>query len=175
MGCMFSGKTSELIRRLNRVRAIGKQTIVINTRKDDRVDSESKCTHDKTIIPAIKVDDLMSEKCCNRVAKQDVDVIGIDKGQFFTNLKPFVEWCVNDLNKTVIVGGLYGNFRQDIFGDILSLIPMADSVTKLHALCRDCGDGTIASFTKRNIENDSQELVGSSESYKAVCRFHLYN
>ena len=75
--------------------------------------------------------------------------------------------------KTIIVAGLDGDYKQEPFGDILKLIPHAERVKKLSALCLKCNDGTPASFTKRIISSKLQTLVGSSESYIAVCRKHL--
>jgi thymidine kinase len=97
------------------------------------------------------------------------DVIVIDEAQFFTNLKKFVQHAVCE-GKHVIVAGLDGDFKQDVFGEILSLIPIADTITKLYALCMKCRDGTVAPFTKRIISCSEQELVGDHDSYMAVCR-----
>jgi len=73
----------------------------------------------------------------------------------------------------IIVAGLDGDYQQKQFGDILKLIPIADSYQKVYALCKICQDGTPASFTKRIVNNNQQILVGAKESYISVCRFHL--
>ena len=70
----------------------------------------------------------------------------------------------------MILAGLDGDFQQRPFGELFSVLPMADSVLKLCALCMGCRDGTPGPFTKRCVESTAQELVGGSESYKAVCR-----
>ena len=73
-----------------------------------------------------------------------------------------------------MIAGLDGNFKREPFGDILRLIPHAESVVKLHALCMKCRDGTKASFTKRIINSEDNILIGTSSEYIPVCRKH-YN
>ena len=75
-------------------------------------------------------------------------------------------------NKSFIIAGLDGDFKREPFGDILKLIPLAEKVIKLNALCKFCKDGTEAPFTKRLINADIQQLVGGADSYAAVCRKH---
>jgi thymidine kinase len=170
IGSMFSGKSSELIRRLKRHRVIGDKILVINSKKDTRnVDSVVE-THDKETFECIKTNDLL--EVAATLGYQNAKVIAVDEAQFFGNLRFFVEQAMKD-KKHVILAGLDGDFRQQVFGDILSLIPMADDVTKLKALCMECFDGTLGPFTKRTVGNTLQELVGASDIYKAVCRKHL--
>ena len=170
IGNMFSGKTSELIRRLKRYRVLGKKISVINSAKDARSAEQVIHTHDEVEFDCIKVnhlaDTLLNEGFC------DSEVVAIDEAQFFTNLKDFVHMCLF-LKKTVIVAGLDADYKQDKFGEILECIPVAESVTKLSALCMKCKDGTLGPFTKRTVYTDEVELVGGSESYEAVCRHHL--
>ena len=75
-------------------------------------------------------------------------------------------------NKTVICAGLVADYKREKFGDILSLIPIADDIKMLSALCSICKDGTHAHFSKRIVKEDKQNLVGSTESYISVCRKH---
>jgi thymidine kinase len=168
MGCMFSGKSTELIRRLKRHRAINERILVINSSKDTRSTHQVVKTHDSETMDCLKVSDLDSfELACS------IDVIAIDEAQFFTGLLEFVKRMENRV-KTIIVAGLDGDFLQRPFGEILSLIPMADDVLKVHALCMVCKDGTLASFTKRLSNDTSQELIGDCDIYKAVCRKCLH-
>lgn len=170
MGGMFSGKTSELIRRLKRHGVIGDSVLVINSQKDVRNESEVLQTHDKSTFKCIKLGVL------SRVHEMGIyrqaNVVAIDETQFFDGLRPFVERALKD-NKHVILAGLDGDFRQQVFGELLELIPLADDVTKLKALCMECLDGTLGPFTKRTVVNANQELVGDSDVYRAVCRMHL--
>jgi len=158
MGNMFSGKTSELIRRLKRYKVLNKKVVVINSSKDTRSPEEVINTHDGVQFPCLKVDHIshciIKESFCN------ADIVAIDEAQFFTNLKEFVEMCLF-LNKSVIIAGLDGDYKQRKFGEVIDCIPM------------DCKNGTPGPFTKRIVQNDDLELVGGNDMYKAVCRRHL--
>ena len=77
-------------------------------------------------------------------------------------------WAV----KKIIAAGLVSDFLRNPFGDVLKLIPHAEEVIKLNALCKKCKDGTKASFTKRIVNNNSKIIVGSDCCYEAVCRKH---
>jgi len=170
MGSMFSGKTSELIRRLKRHQVILDKILVINSKKDTRNMSEVLQTHDKNTFGCIKTEDLMSVVGTDEY--YNADVIAVDEVQFFEGLRPFVEEALKE-EKHVILAGLDGDFRQRVFGELLELIPLADEVTKLKALCMVCMNGTLGPFTKRTVKNDEQELVGDVDVYRAVCRRHL--
>lgn len=67
------------------------------------------------------------------------------------------------LQKTLYICKLGGDFKQNKFGEILDLIPLCNSVTKLHAYCAICKDGTHNHFTKRIINNDEQKLIGTNK------------
>ena len=170
MGNMFSGKTSELIRRLKRHKAILDKVLVINSKKDIRNEGDFLQTHDKSTFECVKTDSLMS------VVESDeydaAQVVAVDEAQFFKGLRPFVEQALKE-EKHVILTGLDGDFRQRVFGELLELIPLADDVTKLKALCMVCMDGTLGPFTKRTSTSTDQELIGDSDVYRAVCRRHL--
>lgn len=170
MGNMFSGKTSELIRRLKRHKAILDKVLVINSKKDIRNMSEVLQTHDQNTFECIKTEHLMSVVGTDEY--YSADVIAVDEAQFFERLRPFVEQALKE-EKHVILAGLDGDFKQQVFGEILELIPLADEVTKLKALCMVCMNGTLGPFTKRTVKNDKQELVGDADVYRAVCRMHL--
>ncbi|QIG59716.1 putative thymidine kinase [Dishui Lake phycodnavirus 3] len=170
MGNMFSGKTSELIRRLKRYRIIGKKIVVINSSKDTRSPEEMLKTHDGIEFPCIKVEHI--SHCIVKQTFCDADIVAVDEAQFFPDLKQFVEMCLF-LDKSVILAGLDGDYKQRKFGELLECIPMASDVMKLSALCMDCRNGTPGPFTKRIIESDDLEIVGGKDVYKAVCRKHL--
>lgn len=176
MGCMFSGKSTEVIRRIKRLKTLGRNVMVINNSLDTRyTDGETGfiATHNRECEPCISADKLL-----NLIATQsfrDADVIIIEEAQFFTDLFDFVTQSVDNNNKQVIVSGLDGDADRKPFGDILRLIPHAEKVTKLSALCLECNDGTEAFFSKRLIYEDmsSQINVGSNDKYIAVCRRHF--
>jgi len=170
MGNMFSGKTSELIRRLKRLKVIGKKILVINSAKDTRSPDEVLKTHDNVKFKCLKVYDLFD--VVNTREFEEADIVAIDEAQFFPRLKKFVE-CILSVNKSVIMAGLDADSFQCKFGELIDCIPLACEVTKLSALCMRCNNGTPGPFTKRTVEDRTLELIGGSDMYIAVCRDHL--
>jgi thymidine kinase len=173
MGNMFSGKTSEMIRRLKRLKVIKKKILVINSAKDTRSPDEVLKSHDNVTFECfktIKLFDLIS-----KTEYDSADIVAIDEAQFFPDLKKFVE-CSLSVGKSVIIAGLDGDSSQRKFGELIDCIPLASEVTKLSALCMKCKDGTPGPFTKRMVDNTELELIGGCDMYSAVCRKHLnYN
>jgi thymidine kinase len=170
IGPMYAGKSTELIRIINRYKCLKKKIIVINHTLNNRYGSSGLTTHNKDKIDYCiileNLGDLDIELLNNN------DVIIIEELQFFTDsYTKIIDWCDNH-NKTVICAGLDGDFLRNPFGDVLKLIPHADKITKLSALCKKCGDGTLAHFTKRTTSNSETTLVGSDDIYEAVCRKH---
>jgi thymidine kinase len=167
---MFSGKTSELIRRLKRQRAIGDNILVINSAKDTRSCEQVLKTHDGVTFNCLKTWDLFD--VLHMPDFDNADVVAIDEAQFFPRLRKFVE-CALYVNKRIIVAGLDADSSQRKFGEIVDCIPLACDVTKLSALCSRCKNGTPGPFTKRIVEDKTVELIGGSDKYTAVCRHHL--
>ena len=168
VGSMFSGKSTELIRRCHRYKCIDKNVLIINSILDTRCNSNEVQTHNNQVHKALKVDCLMN--ISNDILKY-IDIIGIDEAQFFDDLPEFL-LRVETLNKIVIVAGLDGDFKRNSFGKILECIPLADTVTKLTAMCSICKDGTPAIFSKRICDDDNIINVGAIDKYVAVCRNH---
>lgn len=163
LGPMFAGKSSELLRRVSRYQIAKKKCIVIKYIKDTRYDAECVATHDRQSFPAIPTDEL--SKVIEIV--KDCEVIGVDEGQFFPDIIPFCEDLAN-AGKIVIVSALDGDFLRKPFGSVCDLIPLAEHIVKLKAVCMICQRD--AAFSKR-ITNESQtELIGGSDKYIAVCR-----
>lgn len=175
LGCMYSGKSSCLINKLLSYKSINKKVYFINSVLDTRNTEGVIQTHNETFITAFKTDKL--ENVC---VPYNINVIGIDEAQFFPDLVQFVDKHLK-MGMTLIVAGLDGDYRQNTFGDILSLIPKADKYDKLYAFCKLCNDGTHAPFTKRIIASSDhtsdqlsdQIMIGAENEYIAVCRFHL--
>jgi thymidine kinase len=170
-GCMFSGKSTELIKRINRHKLLDRKVLSITHASDNRYSSSNDIvTHDRMKTDAVPLTDLRAADVLN------YDVICIEEAQFFDNLYNIVNEWVHIYNKFVIVCGLDGDFKAEPFIDILKLIPLADDIVKLHALCMDCKDGTLANFSKRinNDKKDERLLVGCNDMYKSVCRKHFY-
>lgn len=165
-GPMYSGKSTELLRRCKQYQAIGCKILLINHSYDTRCDDVVK-THSNLKMDALKTNTLMS---IDGNLLQNNVIIAIDEAQFFSDLHDFVVKYENILNTTLLVSGLDGDFKKCKFGSILDIIPYSNSVTKLNAMCMMCKDGTLAPFTKRKIICEDKILVGASESYMSVCR-----
>ena len=170
MGNMFSGKTSEMIRRLKRYRVIGKEILVVNSATDTRSLEQVLKTHDGVTFKCTKTTHLLPLVSLGLFTNSEV--IAIDEAQFFGDLKDFVEICLES-KKIVLMAGLDGDYKQRKFGQMLDCIPMADTVKKLTALCTVCNNGTAGPFTVRTVKNDDLVLVGDKDMYTARCRKHL--
>lgn len=163
IGSMYSGKSTELMRRIARLKSIGMRCLVINHANDTRVDGDYVQSHDGKKVAAVKTNDLLLTNI------RPYDAIAIDEAQFFNNLKTAVITMVETHNKHVIVAGLSGDYQRNAFGEILELVPLADSVEFKRALCaKCCHPGRPASFTKRI--SDEKDLVSVGGTYMAVCR-----
>lgn len=163
IGCMFSGKTSTLLSSIRRHEIAKRKCIVFKYVKDVRYDAKQLSTHDLAKHEATPADNLADVDHLIH----SYDCIGIDEAQFFKNLVDYCDkWA--DMGKIVIVSGLDGTFQRKPFGDILQLIPRAEHVLKLSAVCQVCGED--ASYSKRIIESDDLEVIGGSDKYIAVCR-----
>ena len=166
LGPMFSGKSTELLRRTSRYEAIGKKIFLINHAIDTRTQNAVK-THANHTKMAVKTDALMP--LIKLPEFQESDIIGIDEAQFFTDLYEFI-LAIENTDKIVILSGLDGDYKRKPFGKILECIPLCDTVTKLSAMCMQSKDGTPAIFSKRIIKNNQQTLVGDIDEYIAVNR-----
>ena len=173
IGPMFSGKTTELLRRLTTYNSIGKKCIYVNSSLDTRENTDFS-THNPLIkdlnINSLKVDNINYDFL--RKIK-DYDVIGIDESQLFNGtLEICVTRLVDDMGKIVIVSGLNGDYKRHKFGRILDLIPHCDSIIKLYPYCKTCGNKGIitkALFSKRITDRNEVIDVGY-DNYIPVCR-----
>ena len=174
IGCMFSGKSTEIIRLIKRYQNIpSKRLLIINHSSDIRYGKSVISTHNKEQISCKSLSYLSVIK--EKEDYKNSNVIFIEEGQFFKDLYDFSTNAADNDNKEVIISGLDGDFKRECFGDICRLIPHAENIKKLNALCSKCQNGTVANFTKRIVSNSDQTLIGSSESYIPVCRYHFIN
>lgn len=166
-GPMFSGKSTEMFRRINRAGYAGERTVIYKYSKDTRYDGECiASSHDQIKMEAIPITDF-----CD-VDIPDVEVIGIDEGQFIEGVAEFASKAAN-AGKTVIIAALDSDFKMQGFVRTLEIIPIAEKILKLRAVCFGCrGD---ASFTKR-IDSTNQVLedIGGVDKYVASCRKCFY-
>ncbi|EJF08014.1 MULTISPECIES: thymidine kinase [Pontibacter] len=163
-GSMFSGKTEELIRRLNRAKIAKQKVEIFKPTIDKRYHEEDVVSHNANAIRSTPIDFaqdmlLLGGSC---------DVVGIDEAQFFDD--GLAEVCVKLANSgvRVIAAGLDMDYLGKPFGPMPALMAVAEYVTKVHAICVQCGD--IATYSFRNALSEQQVLLGETESYEARCR-----
>jgi thymidine kinase len=163
-GCMFSGKTEELIRRLNRALIARQRVEIFKPSVDKRYDEEQIVSHSERMIRSTPVnfasDVLLLTGNC--------DVVGIDEAQFFDDA--IVEVCNTLANsgKRVIVAGLDMDYEGRPFGSMPQLLAVAEFVTKLHAICAETGE--LASFSFRLNNSKSKVMLGEKDKYEARSR-----
>ncbi len=167
-GSMFSGKTEELIRRLKRARIANLKVEIFKPGIDIRYDEVNIVSHDANAILSTPIDN--SQKIL--LLAQEVDVIGIDEAQFFDDEIAHVCQVLANRGTRVIVAGLDMDFMGKPFGQMPYLLAVADYITKLHAICVDCGN--IASFSYRLGKNTEQVLLGEKDEYQPLCRKHYF-
>lgn len=170
LGPMFSGKTTHLVELYNYYKISGISVLAINYSADTRYHDTMLSTHDKITIPCIFADnlsDILNELLI-------VDTILINEGQFFPDLYEVVVQLVDKHNKRVHICGLDGDFQRNKFGNMLDLIPLCDSLTKLQSKCHTCSKPAI--FSHR-ITKETEQVVIGSDNYVPLCRncYHKYN
>jgi thymidine kinase len=163
-GSMFSGKTEELIRRLNRARIAKLKVEIFSPKADVRFTENALVSHNANSIPCTPVESASAILLLG----SDVDVIGIDEAQFFDGELPAVCSALANKGTRVIVAGLDMDFKGEPFGPMPVIMAIAESVTKLHAVCVKCGNPALYSF--RLVPDDSKILLGEKESYEPRCR-----
>ena len=163
-GCMFSGKTEELIRRLRRAQIAKQKVKIFKPKIDARYSDNSIVSHNEQSLPSILIEDI------NEVLKysDDAQVIGIDEAQFFN--EEIVSIC-NSLasqGKRVIVSGLDQDYTGKPFEPVPQLLAIAEYITKQHAICVVCGNP--ADKTQRKTSESERVIVGAADIYEARCR-----
>lgn len=170
-GSMFSGKSEELIRRIRRAELAHLKVSVFKHKLDNRMTIEYIYAHNGEKIKAVTLDDALD---MHLFLSDDTQVIAIDEAQFFsddiiTSILAFIEQ-----GKRVIIAGLDLDFRGMPFGSMPQLMALADSVTKLSAVCMLCGKD--AHYTQRLIDGKAAKftdpliMIGAQECYQARCR-----
>jgi thymidine kinase len=174
VGPMFSGKSTELIRHIRRYRSIGKRLVIINHTLNNRYESTGVTTHSAMRLEdeVLVMSDLTEMRRKHSAVLAKVDIVCIEELQFFEDALDTITYLTDVLHKTVIAAGLLGDYRRDPCTEVLSLMPHADIITHLSALCSECNDGTPGIFSKRISKNLERTLIGSTDMYRAVCRHH---
>ena len=164
-GSMFSGKTEELIRRLKRVQYAQLPVEIFKPKVDNRYDEKDVVSHDENAIPSIPVANAKEivEKLGN------AKVIGIDEAQFFDEELIAVANAIASKGIRVVVAGLDMDYLGKPFGPMPGLMATAEYVTKVHAICVNCGQ--LAQHSHRVDSNDDLVHLGSTEEYEPLCRY----
>ncbi len=153
-GSMFSGKTEELIRRLKRAEFAKQAVGIFKPKVDTRFDEKKVVSHDKNAITSMPVGHSME---IVELAK-DLEVVGIDEAQFFD--MDLADVCNELANHgiRVIVAGLDMDYLGRPFGPIPSLLATAEYVSKVHAICMECG--SLANHSHRKVDSDKLVELG---------------
>lgn len=175
-GCMFSGKTEELIRRLNRLKYARQTFLAFKPALDNRYSETEIVSHNNISIKAFVVSE--PREIFNIIEKHgsDIDVVAIDEAQFFDHSLVRTAQLLVSSGYRVIVAGLDTDFRGEPFGPMGSLLAVADEDIQLNAICTICGQP--ANRTQRLIDgkparwNDPIILIGAKDRYEARCRKH---
>lgn len=163
-GCMFSGKTEELIRRLRRAQIAKQKVKIFKPKIDSRYSQESIVSHNDQSLPSILIDDI------DEILKysDDAQVIGIDEAQFFNESILRICNLLASKGKRVIVAGLDQDYTGKPFEPMPHLLAIAEYITKQHAICVVCGNP--ADKTQRKIAESERVIVGAADIYEARCR-----
>lgn len=166
-GCMFSGKTEELIRRLNRAIIAKQKVTIFKPSVDTRYHAEEVVSHNNNSIPSITVDH--PEAILDLAG--DCQIVGIDEAQFFDD--KIVDVCNQLANqgKRVIVAGLDMDYEGKPFGPMPFLLAIAEYVTKVHAIC--AVSGGPASFSFRLGPSQEKLMLGEKHEYEARSRYYF--
>lgn len=163
-GSMFSGKTEELIRRLKRVKIANQRAEIFKPAIDTRYHEVQIVSHDTNAINSTPVETAQSIL----LMATDVDVVGIDEAQFFDAEIAFVCEQLALRGIRVIVAGLDMDYLGKPFGQMPNLLAIADYITKLHAICVQCGN--IANISYRKTAAEGQVVLGEKDVYEPRCR-----
>lgn len=163
VGPMFSGKSTEIIRRVRKYRAAKSSVLVIKYAEDTRYSSEDLATHDRSQLEALPTKVLAAVE----PEAMKYDVIAIDEGQFYPDIVEYAEKWAN-AGKTIIISALDGTWQRKPFASIAALMSMADQVDKLYAVCYKCGNN--APFSARLTTETEEVVIGGADKYVACCR-----
>lgn len=163
-GSMFSGKTEELIRRTRRAAIANQNVRIFKPKIDVRYHDEKVVSHNDNSIDSIPISH--SSEILNYIG--NADVVAIDEAQFFDLDLPKVCNQLAEKKIRVIIAGLDMDFKGKPFGPMPTLLSIAEYVTKVHAICMQCGG--VAGYTFKKVHNDQTVELGEKDLYEARCR-----
>ncbi len=165
-GCMFSGKTEELIRRIRRAQYARQRVVVFKPGIDARYSEDSVGSHSGQRLRSFSIETAGDIPAL----VGDAMVVGIDEGQFLgPDLPAICEKLANE-GKRVIVAGLDTDYLGRPFEPMPHLLAIAEYITKNLAICVVCGNPCDRS--QRVVNRDARFLVGETDAYEARCRAH---
>lgn len=181
LGPMFSGKTTKLLEIMDALDREGIKYMAVKPHIDDRYTEKNEnnyiVSHNlkrkecklssnlKEVFQEIK-----SNKTISSTRSESIQYVIIDEAQFFDHLYNFCLLCLEKLKINVIVTGLDGDYQRQPMGEILNLLPIANTITKLASKCHICQAEAI--FTHRIVADGEQVLIGGSDKYIPLCRNH---
>ena len=163
-GSMFSGKTEELIRRINRAKFANQKVEIFKPAVDIRFDEEEVVSHNQNALEATPVDSAYNIL----ILAGEAQVVGIDEAQFFDEGIVDVANQLANQGKRVIIAGLDMDFKGRPFGPMPYLMATAEYVTKVHAICVKTGN--LAHYSHRKIKSDKLVELGEKEEYEPLSR-----
>lgn len=167
-GCMFSGKTEELIKLTKRAQFAHKKIQIFKPIIDNRYKIDFVVSHSNFKFPCEVIEDSSDIR---RLLKDDTEFIAIDEVQFLDQGIVDVASELASSGKQVVCSGLDTDWQGKPFHPMPLLLASADVIRKQYAVCTKCG--APATRTQRTIPSSKNILVGSGEVYQARCRMHF--
>ena len=173
-GPMFAGKTNYVLNVIDRYEQAEKKVLVLRPHIDKRYTTQDYIVaHNQRKKACFVCDEqtMMDPLSCGEIVCSDFDVCIVDEGQFFNidGLRDFCRYFADERRKTIYIAALDGDFNRNVFRRVTDLVPLADEVIKLSAICKVCKrDG--AAFTWRKVYSTELVVIGGAEQYMAVCR-----
>ncbi len=164
-GPMFSGKSEELIRRLRRAKIARKRVQVFKPAHDDRYATDEIVSHANLRMRSESVGS--AQEILDRL-NWKTEVVGVDESNFFSPELMDVANYLADNGKQVIVAGLDTDFMGRPFPPMPALLAIAESITKMLAVCMRCG--APAKHSQRLVDSGELLLTGAADAYEARCR-----
>ncbi len=166
-GPMFSGKTTELLKRISK-----NQGMYVNHKLDIRYNTDSITSHDGNTISCISIDDISD--VFEYPEYKNNAYIYLEEVQFFDDLKNVVLKMVEQDNKIVHCAGLLVDIHRNKFGELLDLVPHANTIDMKSGICSVCLDN-CAIYTSNKVNSDASKVDVTTNNYKALCRHHYLN
>lgn len=158
-GCMFAGKTEQLLKRYKEVKGVLYKHAV-----DNRAGVHFVQTHNG-----------IREKATPIAHIRDIAGTPIDKEIFIDEIQFFpVQETINAIKgrllagQNVTVAGLDKDFKGAKFGATQDLFNMADTKIEVFAECDVCGK--LATENHRVSEDTEQVVIGGDDKYIPLCQ-----